>query len=68
MLLRTDDLPTWDELEETYRLLRQSKQGGGYPPKSTDLLALAERLDEILEREERHARHDPTRPRRGWFG
>lgn len=68
MYLRTDDPPTWDELEETYRLLRESKQGGGYPPKSADLLALAERLEKTLEREEKARRHDPTRPRRGWFG
>lgn len=67
MYLRTDDAPLWDELEETYRLLRESKQGGGYPPKSADLLALAQRLERTLEREERPARHDPTRPRRGWF-
>jgi hypothetical protein len=65
MYLRTDDAPLWDELEETYRLLRESKQGGGYPPKSADLLALAERLEETLEREEKAGRHDPTRPRRG---
>jgi hypothetical protein len=66
--LRGDDPPTWNELEETYRALRESKQGGGYPPKSTDLLALAERLEKILDREERHRRYDPTRRRRGFFG
>jgi hypothetical protein len=66
--LRTDDPPTWDALEETYRALRQSKQGGGYPPKSADLLALAERLEKTLKREERPRRYDPTAPRRGWFG
>jgi hypothetical protein len=68
MYLRSDDRATWDELEETYRALRQSKQGGGYPPKSEDLVALAERLEKTLEWEERPARHDPTRPLRGWFG
>ena len=51
---------------DTYRLLRQSKEGGGYPPRSADLLALAERLEETLEREERARRHDPTRPRKGF--
>lgn len=68
MYLRTDDPDTWDELEETYRALRESKQGGGYPPKSTDLQGSAERLEETLEREERARKHDPTRPRKGWFG
>ncbi len=63
--LRTEDRSTWDELEDTYRLLRQSRDGGGYPPKSADLIALAERLEKRLEREEKPRRHDPTRRRRG---
>jgi hypothetical protein len=51
MPLRDEDRETWDDLEETYRLLRQSKQSGGFPPKSADLLALSERLEEKLEAE-----------------
>jgi hypothetical protein len=51
MALRDEDRETWDELEETYRHLRQSKQSGGYPPKSDYLLALADRLGEKLDAE-----------------
>jgi hypothetical protein len=57
MYMRTEDRATWDELEETYRLLRQSKQGGGYPPRSPDLRVLAERLTTMLDREEKARRH-----------
>lgn len=58
MPLRDEDSPLWEELEEAYAALQVSKQRGGYPPKSTDLLSLADRLDGKLEREGKPPKQD----------
>jgi hypothetical protein len=63
--LRDDDRALWDDLELTYDALQASKGRKDYFPSSAALLALAERLEKTLEREEKPARHYPTRPRKG---
>jgi hypothetical protein len=39
----------WQELEETYEALEQTKARGANPPPSADLLRLADRLEEAAE-------------------
>jgi hypothetical protein len=63
--LRDEDRALWDDLEQTYDALQTSKGRNDYSPSSAALLALAERLEKTLEREEKPARHNPTRPRKG---
>jgi hypothetical protein len=41
----------WQELEDTYGALRQTKARGASPPQSPDLLKLADRLEEAAEGE-----------------
>jgi hypothetical protein len=41
----------WQELEDTYGALRQTKARGASPPQSADLLKLADRLEEAAEGE-----------------
>ena len=49
--LRDEDAELWSKLEQTYRALEDTKQRGAYPPRSTDLLALADRLDRAADGE-----------------
>jgi hypothetical protein len=53
IMLRDEDKALWDEGEEIYRELRRSKQSGGHPPKSDDLLAFSSRLLDKLAQEGR---------------
>jgi hypothetical protein len=47
--LRDEAPELWQELVDTYNALELSRVRGAYPPRSNDILALAERLDNAAE-------------------